>query len=99
MGKLVRDRIPEIIRASGREPVTRVLDDHEYSAALYAKLDEEAAELRAAVGAEILEEAADVLEVLQAIAAHHGHTLQDVVNAATKKAHDRGGFQERIWLA
>lgn len=99
MGKLVRDRIPEIIRATGREPVTRVLDEDEYSAALHAKLSEEAAELRAAVGAEVLEEAADVLEVLQAIAAQHGHSLQDVVNAASKKARDRGGFMDRIWLA
>ena len=37
--KLVRDKIPEIIRNSGYEPVTRVLDDGEYVAELEKKLD------------------------------------------------------------
>ena len=35
--KLVRDRIPEIIQAEGHHPVTRVLDDSSYQAALLAK--------------------------------------------------------------
>lgn len=48
MAKLVRDRIPELIRASGRTPVIRTLSDDEYWAALDAKLDEEVVELRAA---------------------------------------------------
>lgn len=48
MAQLVRDRIPELIRASGRTPVIRTLSDDEYWAALDAKLDEEVAELRAA---------------------------------------------------
>ena len=36
--KLVRDRIPEIIQAEGRRPVTRVLDEASYRQALLAKL-------------------------------------------------------------
>lgn len=43
--KLVRDKIPDIIRASGRQPSVRHLNDLEYKAALDAKLLEEAAEL------------------------------------------------------
>ncbi|WP_233272154.1 nucleoside triphosphate pyrophosphohydrolase [Mycolicibacterium smegmatis] len=63
MAKLVRDRIPELIRASGRTPVIRTLSDDEYWAALNAKLDEEVAELRAADTRDAaLEEAADVIE-------------------------------------
>ncbi|MGD0246388.1 MAG: nucleoside triphosphate pyrophosphohydrolase [Streptosporangiaceae bacterium] len=42
--KLVRDQIPEIIAAAGRQPVTRVLDQAGYQAALRAKLIEEARE-------------------------------------------------------
>jgi len=42
--KLVRDQIPAIITASGRHPVTRVLDDASYRDALLAKLVEEAGE-------------------------------------------------------
>ena len=29
-GKLVRDKIPEIIENSGKEPIIRVLEDTEY---------------------------------------------------------------------
>jgi len=42
--KLVRDRIPEIIAAEGRHPVTRILDQADYRQALLDKLAEEAAE-------------------------------------------------------
>ena len=48
MGKLVRDRIPEIIAAEGKTPTVRILNDQEYEAALLDKLCEEVAELRAA---------------------------------------------------
>ena len=64
MAKLVRDRIPELIRASGRTPVIRTLSDDGYRAALNAKLDEEVAELRAAHTRDAaLAEAADIVEV------------------------------------
>ena len=74
MGKLVRDRIPDIIRASGRTPLVTTLGIVDYHAALRQELQEEVAELVAAHGGEILEEAADVLEVLAAIAAEHAGT-------------------------
>ena len=38
--KLVRDRIPQLIRSEGRRPVTRVLDEASYRQALLAKLIE-----------------------------------------------------------
>ncbi|TAE56625.1 MAG: hypothetical protein EAZ88_03705 [Oscillatoriales cyanobacterium] len=43
--KLVRDRIPDIIRESGNECETAVLSDEEYRQALRQKLIEEAAEV------------------------------------------------------
>jgi hypothetical protein len=46
--KLVRDQMPAIIAAAGRQPVTRVLDHAGYEAALRAKLLEEAHEAQAA---------------------------------------------------
>ena len=99
VAKLVRDNIPAIIRASGRTPVIRQLSDGDYRAALDAKLSEEIAELRAAHDAEaILEEAADVLEVLAAVVALHGKTVDDLFAAAARKREVRGGFEERIWL-
>ena len=97
-GKLVRDRIPEIIRASGREPVTRILDDAEFETALRHKLLEEATEAAAAPATELLEELADVLEVVRALASLDGQDLASVLAAAEAKLQERGGFSARVFL-
>ncbi|MCV7316151.1 nucleoside triphosphate pyrophosphohydrolase [Mycolicibacillus parakoreensis] len=99
MGKLVRDTIPELIAASGRTPTVRVLEAGAYRAALCDKLDEEAAEVRAATTtAGLLEELADVLEVLTALAEHHDACLADIITWAASKRARRGGFSRRLWL-
>lgn len=98
-GKLVRDRIPEIIEAAGGQPSTRVLDKAERRSAMLAKLQEESDELRAAAStAEQREELADVLEVLKAIASELGHPWGEIESAAAEKRADRGGFEAGIWL-
>ncbi|MER6826489.1 nucleoside triphosphate pyrophosphohydrolase [Streptosporangium sp. NPDC000563] len=94
----MRDRIPEIIRAHGREPVVTVLGDADYRAALLEKLFEEAAELREAPAAEVAEEIADVLEVLRAIATVHGREWSDIEKVAEAKRAERGAFVERLHL-
>ena len=96
--KLVRDGIPHIIEARGGQPVTRVLDQAGYQAALRAKLMEEAGEALAAPDGQLQSELADVLEVLQALAAAHGMSWEDVVAEAARKRDERGGFDERIFL-
>lgn len=96
--KLVRDGIPRIIEADGGQPVTRVLDLAGYIAALWAKLMEEAAEARAEPDKQLRSELADVLEVLQALAAAHGMDWDDVVAEAIRKRGERGGFDKRIFL-
>jgi predicted house-cleaning noncanonical NTP pyrophosphatase (MazG superfamily) len=67
--KLVRDRIPEIIQAEGQRPVTRILDENGYRAALLAKLVEEAQEARAAEAGEL---AAELLAIATAKRAERG---------------------------
>ena len=52
-GKLVRDKIPEIIENSGKEPIIRVLDDNEYKEELLNKLYEEYNEADSLEGAAI----------------------------------------------
>ena len=99
VGKLVRDLIPDIIRARGREPEIRVLDDAEYADSLFEKLFEEAQELREAHLDDLLEEAADVYEALRAITANAGIAMGDVVARAKLKREERGGFADRVWLA
>lgn len=96
--KLVRDLVPALIQQGGEVAVTRVLDGAEYAASLFTKLAEEADELRTAAPQERLEELSDVLEVVRALAAHYGHTLEEVQAAADAKAALRGGFGQRLWL-
>lgn len=72
-GKLIRDRIPEIIAADDGTVTVRRL---EYIPALLSKLVEESNELvHAGSRQERLQEAADVYEVLTAIAQMDGYTM------------------------
>ena len=93
--KLVRDRIPEIIQGSGKACSTRILTQDEYVAALDAKLQEELNEYQADKS---MEELADLLEVMMAVAEARGHTFAEVESIRQQKAAKRGGFRERIWL-
>ena len=93
--KLVRDKIPKIIEADGKTCKTRILSDSEYMVALEAKLNEEVAEYQADKS---LEEMADVLEVLRAICVARGYSLEELEEVRAKKADERGGFGEKIFL-
>jgi predicted house-cleaning noncanonical NTP pyrophosphatase (MazG superfamily) len=97
--KLVRDLIPDIIRATGQEPVTRIADGAEMGPLLRAKLLEEAAEAAAASLADLPGELADLLEVISALAAHEGITRAELELARADKLTERGSFAGRIvWL-
>jgi predicted house-cleaning noncanonical NTP pyrophosphatase (MazG superfamily) len=98
-GKLVRDRIPEIIRADGAEPITRTASNAEYLPLLHSKLHEELGELLVAPPSCVAGEAADVLEALEAFCAVHGLTMAEVYAERERKHAERGGFDRRIvWL-
>jgi predicted house-cleaning noncanonical NTP pyrophosphatase (MazG superfamily) len=97
-GQAPPDKIPAIITAAGGQPVTRVLDDAGYEAALRAKLLEEAHEAQAATDGQLAAELADVLEVLQALTAAHHMSWEDIVSEAGRKRAERGGFDDRIFL-
>lgn len=97
-GKLVRDRIPEIIEAEGSKAKVRVLDESELVSALTAKLVEEAEELRQAPPGDRLGELADVYEVLAALVGTLGLTDEQVQEAARLKRTERGGFSRSLWL-
>ncbi len=72
----------------------------EYRATLDVKLREEVDELIAAQSTEaVIEEAADIVEVLAAVAGTQGHTLENIVAVAERKCAARGGFSMRLWLS
>ena len=96
--KLVRDKIPEIIKSNGEEPVCKILTDEEYKSELEKKLFEEYNEVLESVGEGRIEELADMLEILNALAILEGSTLEQVIEVAEKKAQKRGAFKEKIYL-
>ena len=93
--KLVRDNIPEIIRAEGHEPHTRVLDREEYSQALLEKLREEVAEFSESHS---IEEMADILEVLSALIRLEGFSAEELKTIRQEKREKNGAFRRRLFL-
>ena len=99
MGKLVRDRIPEIIEASGKTPVFHQADEGDRVNLLCNKLVEEAAELlRAKDRNEVIEEMADIAEVYGAIQQALFISSDDIKEAVENKRAERGAFDALIVL-
>jgi len=97
--KLVRDRIPEIIKSTGKLAVTEILDEEEYVTELRRKSKEELDEfLNSETNEEALEELADLLEIIHALAKIHAANIDKVEQIRLKKAEERGSFDERIFL-
>ncbi|MFV8829540.1 phosphoribosyl-ATP pyrophosphohydrolase [Alkalihalobacterium sp. APHAB7] len=97
--KLVRDKIPAIIQAAGKGYRSKQLDEVEYIKELKIKLTEEIAEYEEAqTDGQALEELADVLEIMHSLASVHGAKFDEVEAIRKKKAEERGGFQERVFL-
>ena len=93
MSKLVRDKIPEIIKESGKEPIFYKVDSPELEKLLREKLVEEVTELLSAITSEdVLEESADVYEVLLAILFSKGYDVKSLVTKADDKRNERGAF-------
>lgn len=93
--KLVRDRIPEIIRQSGKSCTTEILDDEAYLQMLDEKLNEELAEYQQS---KAMEELADLLEVIRAVIIARGSSMETVEALRISKAQTRGGFSKRVFL-
>jgi len=95
INKLVRDHIPSICKRNGQIPETKVLDGDAYRAALHLKLQEEVGEYLTDFS---IEELADILEVVEALAENQGSSLRDVMELKQKKQAVNGAFRNRIFL-
>ena len=94
--KLVRDKIPEIIKKDGKVPVIKVVkSDKEYYKRLLEKLKEEINEF---IETPNVEEAADILEVFNALIEFQNIHFDDVLAERVKKHFLKGGFDKRIVL-
>lgn len=96
--KLVRDKIPEIVKAEGREIKTYVEDDkNKVILLLKQKLVEEANEVLASTDQNLVEELADVLEVFAELCKKVG-AQDSVFIEREKKFEEKGGFSKNIVL-
>jgi len=93
--KLVRDGIPRIIRESGKECQVRTLTANEFRLELIRKLQEELTEF---VDNPSVEELADMLEVMHALATILGFDFNEVIRYKESKRADRGVFKDKLYL-
>lgn len=97
--KLVRDDIPERIRAGGEKTVVAQIAKSESRSALIIKLFEEALELKNATSPnDVVAELADLLEVVKSMAEATGVDWAEVNETADKKKAKRGSFNRGVVL-
>lgn len=93
--KLVRDKIPNIIKANGEDAIVEVLDDEQYKKELDKKILEEVNEY---LDSDEIEELADVLEVMYAILDYKKTTMKELECIREIKREKRGAFKEKLYL-
>lgn len=93
--KLIRDKIPEIIKNKGDVPITHTAGEEEYWQKLKEKLVEEVEEF---LKEPRREELADILEVVYAICDFKNIDRKKLEILRKKKAERRGGFKNRTVL-
>ena len=93
--KLIRDKIPQIIKQSGKQAILKQVSGQEYLDLLNAKLGEE---LQEYLDSESVEELADLVEVVYAILEHKNVSLQEFEVIRKQKVKERGAFEEKLLL-
>ncbi|HDR7689160.1 MULTISPECIES: nucleoside triphosphate pyrophosphohydrolase [Bacillus cereus group] len=97
--KLIRNKIPQIIKNNRKTPTTRILPQDEYIKEICKKTQEELTEyLEADTKEHKLEEPSNLLKLINPLAKHEGTTLEEINNIRKKKAKERGGFSDRVFL-
>lgn len=99
--KLVRDRIPEIIKEKlGVDVEKRILtDNQEFLDYLLKKMIEESVEARNSItDGNLEEELADIFEVIYTILELQKKTIEDIVVIQKEKREKRGGFNKKILM-
>ena len=97
--KLIRDRIPEIIKDDNKLCEVRILDNSEFSREVYRKLLEEMTELsNASSRDEIINEMADIHELLDTLRDIHNIHLNEVLTKQISKGLTNGKFERKLFL-
>ena len=93
--KAIRDKIPEIIKESGKNCNVKKLTDSEFLTQLEKKLVEELSEYQESKN---VEELADILEVIYRISELKGITSDELDCIKNEKAKKRGKFDDNLFL-
>ena len=93
--KAIRDKIPEIIKESGKNCNVKKLDNSEFLIRLEKKLAEELAEYQESKN---VEELADILEVIYRISKLKVVVSDELDEIRQKKAEQRGKFDDNLFL-
>lgn len=98
MNKLIRDQIPNLMLAKGIVMHNKVMDKEEFLQKLKGKLQEECQEVsQSHTSEELLEELADVLEVIHALSGVLDLSIEQVEEKRIEKRKQKGGFEGRIF--
>jgi len=98
LNKLVRDRIPDLIQATGQTCATETLSEEGFRQALRDKLIEEAKEAAHADSDDLVTELADLQEVMMALMAAYRISPEMVRKTQMLRREARGSFRKRIRL-
>jgi len=93
--KLVRDKIPDLIKQKGSTPVIKIASDEEYLGKLIEKFKEESDEFLKEFSEE---ELADLLEVIYAICDFKKINRENLEILRKEKSEKRGSFKNKIIL-
>ena len=101
-GKLVRDKLADVISAEGHEVDSVKLNKSDLALAIVNKILEEQSELLQAVESkdqnDIKFEIADILTLVESLAKVCGIEMKDIDNAKFEKASKKGGFVEGVQI-
>jgi predicted house-cleaning noncanonical NTP pyrophosphatase (MazG superfamily) len=97
--KLIRDNIPEIaLKERGEVLDIRIAKQEEFEDFVMLKLLEETNEIISAkTKNELVEELADLMEVVKTLAMHHG-IVNELFDKIEEKALERGSFNRKFIL-
>ena len=96
--KLVRDRIPELSAAKGKKWTFAPVEGAVFRKVLLEKLIEEAHEVTSAEDDHLIEELADIYEVLDAIKDECTVDESKLLDTKEKKKQERGAFKKKMVL-
>jgi predicted house-cleaning noncanonical NTP pyrophosphatase (MazG superfamily) len=97
--KLWRDKVVDLLEQMGSKIHWTRLETNQFGEQLKIKLLEEAQEVcKATTKESLLEELADVLEVITSFCELHEASLNDIIDLKGKKHQERGGFQGRKFV-